>query len=230
MTSSTHIPGNAILSAEEVSKEFAQGTSVLHILNHLNFHLAAQELVAIIGQSGSGKSTLLAILAGLDHPTAGRITLAGHDLGGLDESALSRLRSAHMGIVFQQFHLIPNLTALENVSLPLEIRRLSNYEARAKDLLVRVGLQDRMNHYAHQLSGGECQRVAIARALAPKPVVLLADEPTGNLDSKTGDQVIEVLFSAARDEGAGLVIVTHNESLAKRCTRQLALRDGALQS
>ena len=142
MTSSTHIPGNAILSAEEVSKEFAQGTSVLHILNHLNFHLAAQELVAIIGQSGSGKSTLLAILAGLDHPTAGRITLAGHDLGGLDESALSRLRSAHMGIVFQQFHLIPNLTALENVSLPLEIRRLSNYEARAKDLLVRVGLPE----------------------------------------------------------------------------------------
>ena len=230
MTSSSQVPANAILSAEDVSKEFMQGTSVLRILNHLNFNLAARELVAIIGQSGSGKSTLLAIMAGLDRPTMGKIKLAGHDLGGLDESALSRLRSAHMGIVFQQFHLIPNLTAIENVSLPLEIRRLANFEARAKDLLARVGLQDRMYHYAHQLSGGECQRVAIARALAPKPVVLLADEPTGNLDAKTGDQVIEVLFSAARDEGAGLVIVTHNESLAKRCSRQLVLRDGALQS
>jgi putative ABC transport system ATP-binding protein len=187
-------------------------------------------VAAITGPSGSGKSTLLGLIAGLDAPSTGRITLDGDDITALDEDALARLRGVRVGVVFQFFHLLPSLTAFENVLVPMEIAGAADAPRRARALLDEVGLTDRLHHYPSQLSGGEQQRVAIARALANNPPILLADEPTGNLDSATGHQIIELLLSINRDRGTTLVLVTHDPDLARVADVRIALRDGRVVS
>ena len=201
----------------------------LHILNDINFTINAGESVAITGSSGSGKSTLLSLLAGLDVASQGQVWLGGHELGALDEDARAALRQRLIGFVFQSFQLLPHLSALENVMLPLELAGLPARD-KARYWLTRVGLSARERHTPRQLSGGEQQRVAIARAFALAPKLLLADEPTGNLDSQTGARIIELLFEAHADAGTTLILVTHDESLASRCQRQLHLDGGRLVS
>jgi len=183
---------------------------------------------AILGQSGSGKSTLLSLIAGLDQPDSGQVCIDGQCLTSMDEAARTRFRASRLGIVFQQFHLMPHLTAWENVTLPLELQGQSRPEGRARELLQAVGLEARSHHLPSQLSGGECQRVALARALAPRPKLLLCDEPTGNLDEATGSQIVELLFGLAQQEGTSLVIVTHNQQLAGRCGLRFHLLGGKL--
>lgn len=200
----------------------------LTILDSVSFAVAAGEAVAILGASGSGKSTLLGLLAGLDTPTDGSVRLAGHDLAALDEDARAELRGRLLGFVFQSFHLLAALTARENVMLPLELLGLPEPHAKAEAMLARVGLQHRLGHYPKHLSGGEQQRVALARAFAVAPQLLLADEPTGNLDAATGEQIIELMFEMNREAGTTLVLVTHDEALARRCGRQLRLAGGRL--
>ena len=190
----------------------------------------AGQFLAIAGPSGSGKSTLLGLIAGLDQPTAGRIEVAGVDITGLDEDALARFRRDHVGYVFQSFHLLPTLTAQENVAVPLELTGEAGAAARAATLLAEVGLAERAHHYPVQLSGGEQQRVAVARAMARRPALLLADEPTGNLDSATGKQIIELLVGMNRRLGATLVLVTHDTALAAHADRVVTLRDGRIVS
>lgn len=219
----------ALLQAKDLSKVYSRAAVDLTILSGLNLRLASQETVSIIGKSGSGKSTLLSLLAGLDVPTTGSVWYGDRDLSTLSQNALSKLRAQHLGIVFQQFFLIPTLTALENVALPLEILKHSEATARAEDLLQMTGLYERRHHFPSQLSGGECQRVAIARAIATRPSIVLADEPTGSLDHATGLQVIDLLFRIAQEEKATLVIVTHNGELASRCQRCLTLENGELR-
>jgi putative ABC transport system ATP-binding protein len=209
-----------------VSKTVSSGAGSLTILHPLDLTIDSGRVVAITGPSGSGKSTLLGLLAGLDAPTSGRVILDGVDITTLDEDALARLRGIRIGFVFQFFHLLPSLTALENVSVPMEIAGVPKAAARAKGLLDEVGLADRGHHYPSQLSGGEQQRVAIARALANNPPILLADEPTGNLDSATGRSVIDLLLGVNRTRRTTLVLVTHDPELAAVADVAIALRDG----
>jgi putative ABC transport system ATP-binding protein len=216
----------AIIRLEQVSKTVRSGDSALTILHPLDLEVARGEVVAVVGPSGSGKSTLLGLVAGLDAPTAGRVVVDGVDITRYSENALAALRSRSIGIVFQSFHLVPALTALENVALPLEIAGRRGAAARARDLLGHVGLSERERHYPAQLSGGEQQRVAIARAFANDPPILLADEPTGNLDTNTGRQIIDLLISLNLNRGTTLVLVTHDRALAALAPRQLALEGG----
>ncbi len=223
----------AAVSARDLSKTVQARSGALTILSGLDMEIKRGESVAIVGTSGSGKSTLLGILAGLDLPSDGEVSLAGTRIDALDEDARARVRGSHTGFVFQSFQLLPTLTALENVMLPLELsvdKSFSTKEIihRAKNLLERVGLGHRLEHYPRQLSGGEQQRVAIARAFAGEPDILFADEPTGNLDEKTGETIIDLLFQVNRERHTTLVLVTHDLSLARRCERILHLHDGAL--
>jgi len=199
----------------------------VHILRGVSLTIEAGEAVGIVGASGSGKSTLLMVLAGLERPDAGQASIDGTRVSDLSEDALARFRGRRIGVVFQAFHLIPTMTALENVAAPLELAGAADALARAKAELARVGLVDRLSHYPAQLSGGEQQRVALARALAPRPAILLADEPTGNLDDETGRAVADLLFDPETRRGATLVLVTHDAALAARCGRTLHMRDGA---
>lgn len=198
------------------------------LLDQLNFEIDRGEAVAIVGASGSGKSTLLGILAGLDVPTEGKVWLGADDLFALDEDGRAALRQSTVGFVFQSFQLLPNLTALENVMLPLELSGELQIEVQAREMLSRVGLAERLRHYPKQLSGGEQQRVAIARAFVMQPQILFADEPTGNLDSATGERVIELLFELNREQGATIVLVTHDDALARRCHRVLRIDAGRI--
>jgi putative ABC transport system ATP-binding protein len=211
-----------------VSKTVMSGSAPLTILHPLDLRVPAGESLAITGPSGSGKSTLLGLIAGLDAPTSGRILIDGTEITALGEEPLARLRGARIGIVFQFFHLLPSLTAYENILVPMEIANFRDAPARAKALLVEVGLADRATHYPSQLSGGEQQRVAIARALANEPTVLLADEPTGNLDTTTGRQIIDLLRTVNRTRRCTLVVVTHDAELAVFADETIALRDGAV--
>ena len=200
----------------------------LAILKGITLEIKSGESAAIIGASGSGKSTLLGLLAGLDEATAGTVTINGTELGALDEDGRARFRGQHIGFVFQSFQLLPALTALENVMLPLELQGQSKVAELAQNYLQRVGLGARTDHYPLQLSGGEQQRVALARAFASRPSILFADEPTGNLDTKTGEHIIDLLFELNREEGTTLVLVTHDNALAERCQRRLRLDGGEL--
>ena len=211
-----------------VSKTVSSGGAPLTILDAIDLSVAPGQSLAITGPSGSGKSTLLGLIAGLDAPTRGTIAIDGVDIGGLDEDALARLRGAKIGIVFQFFHLIPSLTALENVMVPMEIAGRGDAAARARGLLDEVGLTERGHHYPSQLSGGEQQRVALARALSNEPPILLADEPTGNLDSANGRHILELIVDINRRRGTTVVLVTHDASLAATMQTQLALRDGRI--
>ena len=203
-------------------------SEALTILDAISLRVTRGETLAIVGASGSGKSTLLALLAGLDTPSSGTIALAGQELTGLDEDGRARLRAKHVGFVFQSFQLLPHLTALENVMLPLELAGSKDAKRAALDLLERVGLSQRTAHYPKHLSGGEQQRVALARAFAGKPAILFADEPTGNLDAATGEKIIELLFALNRDLGTTLVMVTHDDEIAARCARQVRITAGKI--
>lgn len=217
------------LSAENIVKTVHSGEQPLTILKGVSLQIKRGESVAIIGASGSGKSTLLGILAGLDLPSEGEVSLLGKTLNTLDEDARAAVRAQGVAFVFQNFHLLPGLTALENVMLPLEIRGLKTASQEATDLLSSVGLGNRLTHYPSQLSGGEQQRVALARAFAGGPEILFADEPTGNLDRATGEQVESLLFELNRESATTLVLVTHDERLADRCDRRFKMTDGTLQ-
>jgi len=217
-----------MIELREVTKVVASGAGQLTILHPLSLKIETGSTAAITGPSGSGKSTLLGLIAGLDAPTSGTIMVDGVTLTRLGEEALARLRGSRIGIVFQFFHLIPSLTALENVMVPLELADRPDARTRAEKLMADVGLSDRGHHYPSQLSGGEQQRVAIARALANNPAVLLADEPTGNLDSATGRQVIEILLDVNRRRGTTLVLVTHDPELARMADMTVQLRDGRI--
>jgi putative ABC transport system ATP-binding protein len=219
-------PENALV-VHHLSKSVAGPDGSLTILQQMDFTVRTGESIAIVGASGSGKSTLLGLLAGLDAPTDGSVTLLGHDLSQLDEDGRAEVRQRHVGFVFQSFHLLPHLSALENVLLPLSLAGRED-RALAIDCLQRVGLCERLQHTPRQLSGGEQQRVAIARAFACRPQILFADEPTGNLDARTGQQIIELLFAMNREQGATLVLVTHDPALAQRCGRSLRLDSGRL--
>lgn len=216
--------------ADGVTHEIISGDKRLTILDGVSLAIADGESVAIVGRSGSGKTTLLSLLAGLDRPTRGRIELAGTDLGPLDEDGRARLRAGRVGFVFQSFQLLAGFTALENARLGADLAGRTDALARARDALEQVGLTARATHLPHQLSGGEQQRVAIARAFAAGPSILFADEPTGNLDSTTGAEIIDLLFKLNRERGATLVLVTHDDALAARCGRVLTLREGRLQA
>jgi len=204
------------------------GNQPVQILHDISFEVSAKQVVAIVGPSGSGKSTLLGLLAGLDRPTHGSIHIHGTNITTLTESAMAHFRRQHIGYVFQAFHLIPTLTAIENVALPLELQGVATGEERAKTLLQAVGLEQRIHHYPIQLSGGEQQRVALARAFISQPPLLLADEPTGNLDSATGNLVIDLLWQLHEQHDSTLILVTHDRALAARAQRILTLRDGSI--
>ena len=219
-----------VLKAENLTKQVTSPEGPLTILRDVSFDIYAGESVAVVGASGAGKSTLLALLAGLDTPSAGRVMLAGIDVTNLDEDGRAKLRAERVGFVFQSFHLVQSLTALENVMLPLELAGRPGARADAEQMLARVGLSQRLGHYPKHLSGGEQQRVAIARAFATKPGLLLADEPTGNLDAATGADIIDLMFAMNAEQGTTLVLVTHDEAIAQRCGRVLKLRSGELVS
>jgi putative ABC transport system ATP-binding protein len=221
-------PKPVIVKAQALTKQVATPDHELTIVRDATFEVRAGEAVAILGASGSGKSTLLGLLAGLDVPTSGKVWIGDEDLFAEDEDGRARLRGQMVGFVFQSFQLLPALTALENAMLPLELSRGERAEERARAVLTRVGLADRLGHYPRQLSGGEQQRVAVARAFVTEPRLLFADEPTGNLDSETGDHVIELLFEMNRERGTTLVLVTHDVELAKRCDRRLHIAAGAI--
>jgi putative ABC transport system ATP-binding protein len=226
--SSMDNPGVPVVEAVALGKEVSSGDGRLTILHQIDFSVAAGEAVAIVGSSGSGKSTLLGLLAGLDLPTAGTVRLAGQDLAALDEDGRAALRGRLLGFVFQSFQLLAALTALENVMLPLELAGRGDARSVAGEMLGRVGLAERLGHYPRHLSGGEQQRVALARAFAVKPQLLLADEPTGNLDAATGTQIIDLMFDMNAEQGTTLLLVTHDEALARRCGRVLRLAGGRM--
>ncbi|TLY80040.1 MAG: ATP-binding cassette domain-containing protein [Gammaproteobacteria bacterium] len=219
---------NSVLKAEDLTKQVSSPEGSLTIVHGVSLDIAPGESVAVVGASGAGKSTLLALLAGLDLPTTGRVLLEGTDLTRLDEDGRARLRAQRVGFVFQSFHLIPALTALENVMLPLELAGSSDARRAAFDTLQRVGLKDRTGHYPRQLSGGEQQRVALARAFVTNPAVLFADEPTGNLDTATGGRVGELLFDLNANSHTTLVLVTHDRALASRCGRIVTMEAGRI--
>ena len=213
-----------------VNLSLGQGAARVHILKDIDLHIGTGEAVGLVGPSGSGKSTLLMVMAGLERTDTGTVTVAGATLNKLDEDALARFRGRNVGIVFQSFHLIPTMTALENVAVPLELAGLADAHERARTELAAVGLAARLDHYPAQLSGGEQQRVAVARALAPNPAILVADEPTGNLDEDTGRQIIDLLFAGHAQRGTTLVLVTHDAGLAARCGRVVRLRSGRVEA
>jgi putative ABC transport system ATP-binding protein len=217
---------DTVLEAAGLGKQVSSPEGTLAILSDVSLAISRGETVAVMGASGAGKSTLLALLAGLDEPTSGRVHLAGSDLTALDEDGRAAVRARHVGFVFQSFHLVPSLTALENVMLPLELAGRRDARAAALEVLGRVGLAGRVGHYPRQLSGGEQQRVAIARAFVTRPAVLFADEPTGNLDAATGERIMELLFGLNAETGATLVLVTHDQELAARCGRVIRLDAG----
>ena len=227
------ISENIVLQAVSLTKQVPnlnpQNSQPLVILDDINFSISRGQTVAIVGPSGSGKSTLLGLLAGLDTPSKGEVLVDQVNIFALDEDGRASMRAKNMGFVFQSFQLLPALTTLENVMLPLEIIGYQNAQQSALTVLERVGLQDRLSHYPHQLSGGEQQRVAIARAFAPRPALLLADEPTGNLDTRTGKQTIELLFELNAEQSTTLVLVTHDHALADKCGRVLSIEAGRLQ-
>lgn len=218
-----------MVEVSRLTKSVDNGGEALVILHENSFSVAPGETVAIVGASGSGKSTLLGLLAGLDLPTGGSVTLAGEALADLDEDARAVLRGRLLGFVFQSFQLLPSLNALENVMLPLELAGAANARSEAEFWLDRVGLSQRLRHYPKHLSGGEQQRVALARAFAPKPTLILADEPTGNLDAATGHQVIELMFAINAERGTTLILVTHDEEIAARCGRRLRMHAGRIE-
>ncbi|MCU0624839.1 MAG: ABC transporter ATP-binding protein [Gemmatimonadaceae bacterium] len=217
-----------MLAARSLTKEYPSGGSALAVLRDVDFEIPQGQFVSIVGPSGSGKTTLLGLLAGLDTPSKGTVVLDGADMAGLDEDARARLRGEKVGFIFQSFQLIPTLTAMENVQVPLELRGESGAEPRARELLTRVGLGHRLDHFPTQLSGGEQQRVAIARAFSNQPRILFADEPTGNLDVNTGAKIVELLEQLNRESGSTVIIVTHDLQLAERAQRVIRLRDGAV--
>ena len=217
-----------IISVEHVHKSVTDSTGTLDILRDIDFTLAPKETAAIVGASGSGKSTLLSIIAGLDTPTRGTVKLAGEDLFGMDEDERAALRSRKVGFVFQSFQLLGNLTALENVMLPLELAGRKDSRKAAGEMMARVGLSQRLGHYPRVLSGGEQQRVALARAFVVQPAVLLADEPTGSLDFATGETVMELMFDLNREQGTTLVLVTHDRAIATRCERRITIEAGRI--
>jgi len=219
----------SVLKAENLTKKVTSPEGMLTIVDDVSLDIAAGESVAIVGASGAGKSTLLALLAGLDEPTSGRVMLAGADLTALDEDGRARLRAARVGFVFQSFHLVPSLTAAENVMLPLELAGRRDARAAAMETLARVGLAQRTGHYPRQLSGGEQQRVAIARAFVTRPAVLFADEPTGNLDTHTGERIVSLLFDLNAQSNTTLVLVSHDRTVAARCGRILQMDSGLLK-
>jgi putative ABC transport system ATP-binding protein len=216
----------AVLAAEKLTKQVSSPEGTLTILSDVSITIGAGETVAVIGASGAGKSTLLALLAGLDEPSSGQVWLAGSELSALDEDGRAAARARHVGFVFQSFHLVPSLTALENVMLPLELAGRKDARAQALETLAHVGLAERVGHYPRQLSGGEQQRVAIARAFVARPAVLFADEPTGNLDTATGGRIMDLLFGLNAATGTTLVLVTHDRTLAERCSRIIRLDAG----
>ena len=219
-----------IIEAEDLRKKYTlRESGTLQVLDGVTFSLEQGVMLAVTGQSGSGKSTLISLLAGLDRPESGTIRVAGAELTSMSDEQLTRFRAGHIGIVFQQFHLMPHLSAEENITLPLELLHQPVDRERIESVLDSVGLQQRRHHLPRQLSGGECQRVAIARALVVEPIILLADEPTGNLDIATGREVIDLLFRLADEKGTTMIIVTHNQELASRCPRHLRLAQGVLR-
>jgi putative ABC transport system ATP-binding protein len=219
-----------MITLSHLTMRLAGGGHQITILDDVSLEIPDKQRVAIVGPSGSGKSTLLGLIAGLDRPTFGSITIDGVEISAMRESAMARYRRDHIGYIFQSFHLIPTLTALENVLVPLELAGMCDVQDRATDLLKAVGLGDRLHHYPVQLSGGEQQRVAVARAFACRPPILLADEPTGNLDSATGQSVMNLLLTLHRDYGSTLVLVTHDRAMASSMERVIALRDGRIES
>jgi len=218
------------IALRDVHLSLGRGAARVHILKGISLDIAKGEAVGLVGPSGSGKSTLLMTMAGLERPDSGTVQIDGEDLGPLDEDALARFRGARIGIVFQSFHLIPTMTALENVAVPLELADAPDPFGRAREELKLVGLGDRLDHYPAQLSGGEQQRVALARAVATDPAILVADEPTGNLDEQTGQSIIDLMFRLKRERGSTLVLVTHDPSLASLCDRQVRLRSGLIET
>ncbi|MEE1610796.1 ABC transporter ATP-binding protein [Microvirga sp. CF3016] len=218
------------IALHDVDLSLGRGAARVHILKGISLNVDRGEAVGLIGPSGSGKSTLLMTMAGLERPDSGKVIVDGTDLAGLDEDALARFRGRRIGIVFQSFHLVPTMTALENVALPLELAGDDEAFERAEAELQAVGLGHRLHHYPAQLSGGEQQRVAIARAIVPNPAILVADEPTGNLDENTGGSIIDLLFALKRDRGATLVLVTHDLNLARLCDRMVRLRSGQVEA
>lgn len=217
---------DVIIQTDAVTKSYQNGQ--VEVLNAVSFSVHRGEKIALMGPSGSGKSTFIALLAGLDRPTSGRVLLVGQDLATFNEDSLAKFRAKHLSIVFQQFHLMPAMSAMENVALPLLLASESHARERAQDALKQVGLEHRLHHRPHQLSGGECQRVAIARAIVVEPSMILADEPTGNLDRKTGDQILNILLTLSAKKNITLLLVTHNEELASHCEKTYHLRDGKL--
>lgn len=219
----------AVISLKDVSLTLGEGASSVHVLKGVSLDVAGGEATGIVGPSGSGKSTLLMVLAGLERVDSGTVRIAGEQLNGKSEDEIASFRGRNIGIVFQSFHLIPNMTALENVAVPLELAgHVDPFDVAARELAA-VGLSDRVTHYPGELSGGEQQRVAIARALAPSPRILIADEPTGNLDQATGRHVADLLFAKAAERGMTLVLVTHDPLLAARCSRQVSMRSGLIE-
>ena len=221
-------PQNALVALDDVHLNLRSAAGIVNILRGVSLQVDHGEHVAVVGPSGSGKSTMMAVIGGLEQATSGRVEVAGRDLSGMDEDDLATFRRDHVGIVFQAFHLVPTMTALENVALPLELAGAGDAFDRARAGLSEVGLDARVEHFPAQLSGGEQQRVALARAMIGEPGLLLADEPTGNLDTTTGDEVVELLFGHAQEAGASLILITHNEALAARCDRTVHMRDGRL--
>jgi putative ABC transport system ATP-binding protein len=219
-----------MITVENLAKIVDTQEGPLQILTDINFEIAAGDTVAVTGESGSGKSTLLSLLAGLDRPTSGKVIIDGHEIQSMAEDDLAEFRAANVGFIFQSFHLLGSLTALENVMLPIELKGNSGAREQARALLDQVGLSHRLGHYPKQLSGGEQQRVAIARAFATQPKILFADEPTGNLDTKTGSHVSELLFQLNKDQKTTLILVTHDEGLAQACNQQIVLSAGQVVS
>jgi putative ABC transport system ATP-binding protein len=218
------------IALRNVDLSLGRGAAKVHVLKGISLEIGRGEAVGLIGPSGSGKSTLLMTMAGLERPDSGSVVMNDMDLATLDEDALARFRGRRIGIVFQSFHLVPTMTALENVALPLELAGAPDAFTRARHELALVGLDERLHHYPAQLSGGEQQRVAIARAIVPDPAILVADEPTGNLDESTGEAIIDLLFALKQDRGATLVLVTHDLGLARRCDRMVRLRSGRIEA
>ena len=221
--------GLPAIALANVDLWLGRGAARVHVLKAIDLAIDRGEAVGLVGPSGSGKSTLLMVIAGLEKPDSGTVTVAGNRIDDLDEDALARFRGGHIGLVFQSFHLIPTMTAIENVAVPLELAGRRDAFARAERELAVVGLQDRLHHYPAQLSGGEQQRVALARALAPDPSILIADEPTGNLDEETGSAVVELLIAQQRERGTTLIVVTHDLALAGRCDRTVRIRSGHIE-